>query len=317
MRQIPDLTDLKKDEFDLWFGLKSAALNEDWAGMEKLLDESDPSPILNHVLTEAAVQRAVLGGQVECVERMLARGFVPTAMLVETVFTHVEEEGVRAAAAAGVARALKSVMATGAIDPREIVRPLLLSTDPLTLLSLARAAGMDIFNDGESLRRVLAAGDVAGFHALCALGASAYTPLMLRHMRVGGTVEEAPSPQAMRDAWRQILASETADGRAILSRMMPKDSDDYRAAQFLNPVFIDPATGEPVTLLGVVLAMGLRERIFARPANWARHPAEAEMVFRALAEYDAQDGVTLGPLKAHLRQSSIAAQARRRPGNRL
>lgn len=102
----------------------------------------------------------------------------------------------------------------------------------------------------------------------------------------------------------------------MLARLLPVPPAPFRAGAFLNPMRHD-AQGAPVTLLGVMVAEGRVAEIFADPVRWAAHPVEATLVYKALAEYGAQEGVTLGPLQSHLRQRRMQAARGNKPGLRL
>lgn len=315
-RNPPDLSDLGDAEFNLWFGLKSAALDDKWADVEKLLQESDPQSIPRHVLTEPVMLQAVVYGQEDVVKTLLARGYVPVEMDLQMVFQQIEEGHVPQLSEA-VSNSLAALVAAVSGDLQPFVRKLIDSYEVQTVLPIAAKAGIDVMQGGLCLEYVLRMGMQDAFIALQNQGVSLYAPSVVRQMvTIPAEEDDTEEQKIFRALLRQRATENNAEGGAIIRHAWPTPDEDLRAAKFLNPYRID-ANGEPVTLLGVMAAAGKAGSIFENPARWRKYPAEAKLVFDMLVEFNVQDQASLAPLTAMLERERLVAAVQRNPGLRL
>ena len=310
-RTPPDLSDLQEDQFDLWFQIKNLADEGKWSQLIALLDEDGAALVPRHALTKVALWDAVVEGERGVVERLLAHGYVPEEDDIRGIMTLLRDSGLERMTLHKIAPVLKIVVNGADFDHGAFLIELSDWTEGVeTVLPLAYLAGIDAAKNDALLRHIMRKEYVDQFQWLCEIGVSIYAPAVVAFM------QKTTTGYVLRQCWRDLCAADRKDAPPMLARLLPVPPAPFRAGAFLNPMRHD-AQGAPVTLLGVMVAEGRVAEIFADPARWAAHPVEATLVYKALAEYDAQQGVTLGPLQSHLRQQRMQAARGNKPGLRL
>jgi hypothetical protein len=311
-RNPPDLSDLTPDEFTNWFTLQRLARDEKWEMMRALLQEQAPGSLRRHPPLVSAVRAAIDEGEGGIVAEMAARGFaVETEDMVEVIRSFIVSHwtGLQGRALDGWRAGLAAIKA---VDRRAILDAALGDEKSDLIVAALHHAGFDVLRDGDVFARVIAQHDLAGFKGLLDAGLSVFAPAVVIAM-TRMPPEDAPAAAFdLRHEWHRRVTTDNREGLDILLRGRIAEDAPFRAAQFLNPYRHD-GSGAPVTLLGVLAAHGRTGEIFADPLRWAVHPLEAELVYKAFAEYGVVEEGALHGLAAHLSQARLAAARRGGP----
>lgn len=306
---------LLPDDFNFWFGLKAAAADRDWEEMRRILQATGDQPLPRHPMTEQAFHAAARMGEVDLVQKMIARGYQPEADDVQKLLDWMVDEGAHPKFADALAATLAAMPPC---DMGPYIRHVLGQEAHVEdYVRVLVAAKVEVLMQGGAMDFAIGQNRPDVLTALFnQAGLSPFTPqsVIARETLKKTDTAEARSLQAVFDT-AAFDCRQAQQKIAQLQKRLSQNDGDLRAAMLVNPFGFDPE-GAPVTLLGMLAAYDMLDDVL-RPAHWRQKPDDILAVKTALEAYGLQDRVPLTDFAADLRRADLQARAQARPGLRL